>query len=139
MKPYVFVLGIVFLVAACSTQKSAINKHQSITVEKVAEDSVEYDVETFDARFESWYKMNDNPALYRSQQYYEMWNQQYINAWNLNAMNPRKSWFFEPVIGYEPTVNYGFEMNHKLFSYFQYVENVLKIEIMSNGPNSVKH
>ena len=49
-------------------------------------------------------------------------------------LDPRKSSFFEPIIGYDPTVDYGFELNHKLFYYFQYVENVLKIQIMPGGP-----
>ena len=52
-------------------------------------------------------------------------------------MNPRKSSFFEPIIGYEPTVDYGFDLNHELFYYFQYVENVLKIQIMPGGSKAV--
>jgi len=82
--------------------------------------------------------LHNSPAMYRSQGYYESWNRQYVSAWNANAMNPRKSWFFETIVGYDPTVDYGFELNHELFYYFQYVENVLKIEIMPNSPKAVR-
>jgi len=34
-------------------------------------------------------------------------------------------------------VDYGIEINHELFYYFQYVEQVLKIQIMPGGPRAV--
>jgi hypothetical protein len=98
------------------------------------QDSMEYGVETFDSKFEAWYEINNTPATYRSQTYYENWNRQYVSAWNHRAVSGRNSSFFEPIVGYDPTEDYGFEVNHKLFYYFQYVENVLKIKIMDGSP-----
>jgi hypothetical protein len=129
-------LGIILLIAACSTQKGLVTVKSNIG-ESSVEDSLEYDLETFDGRFETWYEMHNSPAMYRSQQYYENWNRQYVSAWNYNAMGGRRNSFFEPIIGYEYTVDYGFELNHKLFYYFQYVEHVLKIQIMPGGPRAV--
>ena len=80
--------------------------------------------------------MHKNPAKYRSQQYYENWNRQYVIAWNHNAHVGKKNSFFEPIIGYEYNIDYGFELNHELFYYFQYVEHVLKIQIMPGGPQT---
>lgn len=136
MKYLIFWIGFTLFIIACATQKNTM-KVKSVAVENISEDSLEYDLETFDARFESWYKLHNNPALYRSQSYYESWNKQYVTAWNMNSRDIRKSWFFEPIIGYEPSVDYGFEINHELFYYFQYVEKVLKIGIMPNSPQSV--
>ncbi len=137
MKKIFFGLGILLIVAACSTQKKVVETRVK-PVEVETKDSLEYDLETFDSRFETWYTLHNTPSQYRSQSYYETWNKQYVSAWNANAMNPRKSSFFEPIVGYEPNVDYGFELNHKLFYYFQYVENVLKIQIMPNGPKAVR-
>lgn len=130
-------LGIVVIlfIAACSTQKKIV-KSSSNSVE-IANDSVEYGLETFDSKFETWYALNNNPVNYRPQAYYEGWNRQYVSAWNANVMDSRKSWFFESIIGYDPTIDYGFELNHELFYYFQYVENVLKMPIMSGSPKVV--
>jgi hypothetical protein len=136
MKQNLFWLGIILLMAACSTQKGLVTVKSNIA-ESSVDDSLEYHLETFDGKFESWYQLHNSPAMYRSQQYYENWNRQYVSAWNFNAMSERKNSFFEPIVGYEYTVDYGFEINHELFYYFQYVEHVLKIQIMPGGPNAV--
>ncbi len=136
MKQLIFFIGVFIFVIACSTQKGIV-KIEEDKDETAEEDSVEYALETFDSKFDTWYLLHNNPSQYRSQEYYEGWNQRYIAAWNYNATQPGKRWFFEPVVGWYPTVDYGFELNHKLFYYFQYVERVLKIEIMSGGPRSI--
>jgi hypothetical protein len=136
MKKLILWAGILLLIAACSTPKGIV-KVKSIAEETTSEDdSLEYSLETFDSRFETWYMMHGGPASYRSQSYYETWNRQYVSEWNYKATTGRNS-FFEPIIGYEPTVDYGFELNHKLFYYFMYVERELKIQVLPNGPNIV--
>ena len=135
MKQIIFWLATILFIVACSTQKGVV-KVKSIDDKSVVEDSLEYDLETFDGKFESWYLLHKSPAMYRSQQYYENWNHQYVSAWNHNAMGGRRSSFFEPIIGYEYNIDYGFELNHELFHYFQYVERVLKIQIMPGGPKA---
>lgn len=132
MKQILFCLGIILFIVACSTQKGVV-KVESNNEESVVEDSLEYELETFDGKFESWYVIHKSQAKYRSQQYYENWNRQYVSAWNNNAMHGRRNSFFEPIVGYEYNVDYGFDLNHKLFYYFQYVEHVLKIQIMPGG------
>ena len=104
---------------------------------EAVEDSLQYELIVFDAKFETWYAFHNNPSQYRSQRYYENWNRQYVNAWNYNSTQPGKRSFFEPIVGWEPIIDYGFELNHKLFYYFLYVERVLKIEIMPGGPRSI--
>lgn len=132
-----FWITALVIFAACNTQKGVIKvvSHEGPTMaqDSTAKDSVEYELETFDPKFETWYTLHDSPAMYHSLSYYENWNKQYVTAWNANAMDQRKSWFFETIVGYDPTVDYGFDLNHKLFYYFQYVEHVLKIEIILGG------
>jgi hypothetical protein len=135
MKQMLFWMGILIIVVACSTQKGAVISEQD-SDEKVVEDSLEYGIETFDHKFKTWYTMHNNSSQYRSQDYYESWNRQYISAWNSKAMGSGKNSFFEPIVGFDSGVDYGFELNHELFHYFQYVENVLKIKIMSGGPGT---
>ncbi len=133
MKRAFFVLIIMVAVLACNTQRKAVEVSKN-NVEVASEDSLEYDVETFDQRFETWYQLQNTPSKYRSQSYYENWNREYVSEWNVRCARPSRNWNFEPVIGYEPGEDYGFELNHKLFYYFMYVENVLKIKIVANGP-----
>lgn len=137
MKKLVFIFSVLLIFAACSSQKRAL-KVNTISEEVSVEDSTEYDLETFDSKFETWYATRNNPETYRSQAYYESWNKQYVSAWNIKMLssNNRKA-FFEPVVGYDPNVDYGIELNHQLFHYFQYVEHVLKIKILPNSPKAV--
>ena len=132
MKNFLILTVITLFAIACSTQKGVV-KNKNGDDEKVAQDSLEYDMETFDAKFESWYLLHNSPAKYRSLEYYENWNKQYVSVWNNKARTTRND-FFESIVGYDPNEEYGFELNHKLFYYFQYVENVLKIKIMPAGP-----
>jgi len=136
MKQLFFYAIALLFVIACSTQKGIVKIEQENDLAE-EEDSVEYELIVFDPKFETWYILQNSPANYRSQQYYEYWNRQYVTAWNYHASNSRRSSFFEPIIGWDPTIDYGFEINHKLFYYFQYVERVLKIEIIPNGPRSL--
>ncbi|MCK3685851.1 DUF6146 family protein [Maribellus sp. YY47] len=135
MKRLFLLLLVLVGLFACKIQRKAVEVNKS-NVEVNAQDSVEYDVETFDQKFETWYMLHNTSAKYRSQSYYEDWNHQYVSAWNAKCASPSRNWQFEPVIGYEPGEDYGFEMNHKLFYYFMYVEHVLKIEIIPNGPRN---
>jgi hypothetical protein len=123
------------LLWACATQKGVVRVEKSDEI--TANDSLEYELVTFDGKFESWYIMQNVPSRFRSQEYYENWNHQYVNAWNYNSTQSGKNNFFEYIHGYDPTIDYGFELNHKLFYYFQYVENVLKIKILPAGPKAV--
>lgn len=117
---------------ACTSQRGLVDIKKNPDAE-VPEDSVEYELIIFDVKFDTWYILQDSPARYRSNEYYESWNRRYVSEWNYKAMSPRRYDFFEPIIGYEPTVEYGFELNHKLFYYFQYVEKILKIPILNGG------
>ena len=132
----IFLVGVVLILAACSSPKGTVKIDNAGDEAVVENDSIQHEMETFDSKFETWYTLHDSPAKYRSETYYENWNQQYVSAWNNKAMNSQKSDFFEPIIGWDPTVDYEFDIDHELFYYFMYVENVLKIQIMSGGPQA---
>ncbi len=123
------------MIWACSAPKATVKVEQDQPVAKV--DSVEYGIETYDSKFETWYASHKKPSMDRSLQYYENWNRKYVSAWNHKSIELGKGSFFSPITGYHSNEEYGFELNHKLFHYFQYVENVLKIEIMRGGPKFV--
>ena len=130
----VFFAFIVLVLAACGTQKQLQIK--AVDAE-AADDSVSYELIVLDPGFESWFVAHSKPDWYHSQDYYENWNRQYVTAWNHKSMWTRYSQLLDGQINYETDVDYGLEINHKLFYYFQYVENVLHIPIISNGPVAI--
>lgn len=109
-----------------------VKQERSADVE-ITSDSTEYGLETFDNKFKTWYEMHGTPANSKSQDYYEAWNKQYVSAWNQKAASGQAGSFFERIVGFKPNVDYGFELNHELFYYFQYVEHVLKIQVIPGG------
>lgn len=139
MKQLLIFLTVLSLIWACSGPKALVDTEiaEPDAVNKNIKDSVSYVMETFDSKFEAWYNMHKSPSLYRSQEFYEKWNRKYVSEWNKKSMQKENSDFFVPILGYDRKKDYGFAMNHQLFYYFQYVEYVLNIKILSDGPNVV--
>ena len=132
MKNLFFIL-LMILFASCAS-------HQNIQIKEHGpgkdDDSVSYELIVLDPGFESWFIANSKPTWYHTQVYYENWNQRYVQAWNYHSMGSRYSQLIEGNINYDPNIDYGLEINHKLFYYFQYVTHVLKIPIIPDGPRA---
>lgn len=133
MKGFFFISLVIIAISSCTSNKNLI-KFSETKLEE-GNDSTQYELLVFEPHFEAWYAFQNSPAQYHSQAYYELWNKRYVLAWNLKAMDFRANKNFETIVGYEYTIDYGFELNHRLFHYFMYVENVLKIPIVENGPH----
>jgi hypothetical protein len=132
MKLNYFVLAALLFLAACAGNKK-LPKVDIKNEGTELNDSVVYELVIFDSGFETWFLTHSKPVWYHSAEYYENWNKQYVSAWNSRAMSPGYGKYFESVIGYDPFIRYGLELNHKLFYYFMYVEKELKIEILPSG------
>ena len=87
MKQALLLLGVVFFICSCSTNKKASKNGPDYVIER----GVEYDVEMFNAEFESWYAIQHSSAEIRQQTYYENWNRQYVAAWNIKCASPPKN------------------------------------------------
>ena len=126
-KNHLLVFILFLTIAACNVQQPL---HKAATPEITPEDSTEYELIVFDQGFEIWYLLKNSPALYHSINYYKNWNRQYVDGWNFKAMSHRYSRFLGSPIEYDPNENYPMEIEHKLYYYFQYVEEVLKIPLL---------
>jgi hypothetical protein len=136
MKHIFFLLAVLLIFWACKGPKGMIEGEKE-EVPETASESVEYAIETYDAKFKAWYYLQKSQDTKQTQRYYENWNKKYVKEWNRLASQKDKNDFFVPIIGYSRTKDLGFEINHQLFYYFQYVENVLKMQILPDGPKVV--
>lgn len=125
------VLIFAVIIAGCTSQKTV---QKSGTPKITGKDSTEYELLVFDTQFESWYAMKNSPALSRSKTYYHNWNTQYVQEWNNRVMTSRHSDLYGDRIDYDFNVDYPFEIEHKLFYYFQYVEQVLHVPLLKTSP-----
>lgn len=117
------------LLVACGPAKkiNRTGKAHQVEVVKDNKDSTEYELIIFDPGFESWFEKNRKPMWYYTNDYLAAWNRQYVTAWNEKARNPLLVSHtgdnpFMNEIDYRPGINYGLELNHKLYHYFKYIE-----------------
>ena len=130
-------LGIIgfmlVLLCACSSQKEFVKIVPTKDVAANVKDSSEYELIVFDPQFETWFMANYSPAKDHSNEYYQSWNNQYVTDWNYHYMAGHNLRVFENYIDWDDFVNYGIELNRKLYYYFRYVETYLKVPILLVG------
>ena len=136
MKYIGIVILALFFFGACSSY-SSFNQPQPVGEEigntEVAEvkDSTEYELLIFDIGFETWFATRNMPAMARSNVYYQNWNHRYVIEWNQKHTQGHP--YFENFIYYDPFEDYGFDINYKLYHYFQFVEEKTGIVLVQRA------
>lgn len=127
MKP-AFLLAIILLIAwSCSTVKNT--PKTSAIVEKNSQDSTEYELVIIDNHFENWYLLNYSDAKDRTDEYYHNKNLVAVSNWNEYFRGGKYTGVIDSYIFYEPHIDYGIEVNRRLFWYFKFVEDYYKIKL----------
>ncbi len=104
-------------------------KHQAEI--KQLNDSIEYELLVFDSGFETFLAQLPYSMEFYSDDYYKNWNIRYVTEWNIRALNPaRFGTFYENQIDYQSNVDYGLELNFKLYHYFLYIEEKYGIHLV---------
>lgn len=133
-----FILSILIASCSSSTLKSSLKMKEKPVV--IANDSLEYEIIIFDIGFTLYLNSVARPMNYYSQNYLENKNNIYVTNWNMRALNPSRfdSSIFENLIEYNPQVNYGLEVNYKLFNYFQFAQQKYKIRLDGGSGPPIK-
>ncbi|MEA1876616.1 MAG: DUF6146 family protein [Bacteroidota bacterium] len=131
MKKLIY-LVLIFAIAgiwSCGLNKkmSTTQTENQVSLSSQSDDSTEYEILIIDPGFGSWFITHRKPKWYHEQSFLENWNLQYVSAWNLKVMSgafqlayPNNP--FIERIEYRPFVDYGLDVNHKLYYYFKYIE-----------------
>lgn len=137
MLPVVLV-GICFLVlASCGTQKESIavtSKEEQIFNSgseepvEIANEETEYQIIIIEPGFYTWLMSVARPEGYYSKQWLQNRNQILVINWNQRVLQPQQ---FDPnlyqlQIDYDPNIDYGYEVNYKLYNYFIYFQRKYK-------------
>ena len=124
-------LFLSILIAGCSS----LNVNNKIKEKEkpviISNESLEYEIIIIDIGFTLYLNTIAKPMNYYSLNFLENKNTIYVANWNMRALNPSKynSSIYENVIEYSPQVNYGLEVNYKLFNYFQFAEQKYNIRL----------
>ena len=119
-----------FIVSLSMTRLAAQPDSLRIETGQAAGDSVEYELIVLDPGFESFLQMQPSMDYY-SQQYYEHWNYRYVTEWNNRHNQPLQYGdLYETYIDYRDGINYGLELNYRLFYYFRFFEKEHGVKLL---------
>ena len=125
---YIFFLGAV--IYSCSTTRDRQLQDPQATVAendtvRIANDSLEYEIIIIDPGFSYFLNAVARPEGYHSQFYLEDKNKFLVTDYNLRVRQPQRynPNIYEMEINYDPKIDYGYEVNYKLYNYFVYLSH----------------
>ena len=129
MKNYILILLICFGIYSCKTPHkinasiSEVKTAAQDTV-RIANDELEYEILIIEPGFNFWLQSVAKPEGYYSQGFLESRNIFYVTEWNNRVFQPQRydPNLYELQIDYSPSIDYGYEVNYKLYNYFIYFQ-----------------
>lgn len=132
MKPGFFIGLTVLLLGSCSSVKHT--SKTSAALEQTGKDSTEYEIRIIDNNFDQWYNLNYSPAVDHTNEYYRAKNLIGVTNWNDFYTSGKYRNFIDFLIDYRPDVDYGMEVNRKLYWYFRFIVSTYKIPLFNEPP-----
>jgi hypothetical protein len=125
--------SLFYLLIACSSSKRTviISEEEKMAFEAKGEDTValrneesNYEIIIIEPGFQTWLQSIARPEGYYSQTYLENRNEILVTNWNQRVLQPLlfDPQLYEMQINYDPHVDYGYEVNYKLYNYFIYFQ-----------------
>lgn len=128
MKTLFYIILLSGFVIACKSSKhhnptKTTNTIVNDTI-RISSDKTEYEIIIMDSGFNTWLMSKARPEGYYSQSFLENRNYQWVMAWNQRVNQPFK---YDPNlyttrIDYDRTIDYGYQLNYKLYNYFIYFQ-----------------
>ncbi|MFT7899466.1 DUF6146 family protein [Tenacibaculum ascidiaceicola] len=127
---FLSIIGTMIWACSYSPVKNTSNAPKEEPV-VIANDSLEYEIIIIDPGFTTYLNSIAKPEGFYSQQYLENKNRLYVTTWNYRARNPLQfnSNIYENVIDYSPHIDYGYEVNYKLFNYFEFAQRKYRMNL----------
>lgn len=129
MKTFIAIFLISSLLYSCgSSQNTTIVNSENNTSEedivRIANDDLEYEIIIIEPGFNTWLESTAKPEGYYSQSFLESRNRVLVLEWNQRVLQPYtyNPNLYELQIDYDPRINYGYEVNYKLYNYFIYFQ-----------------
>lgn len=131
--PFLALLALSLLFAGCSATKEnlAISKEEKALFRSDSEEPVEitdaeteYEIIIIEPGFHAWLNSMARPEGYYSQSFFESRNAIMVSNWNQRVLQPSlyDPGLYEMQIDYDPGIDYGYEVNYKLYNYFIYFQ-----------------
>lgn len=123
-----FFIACLFITACNSSQSVASSNHEEDVPEedivRLSSDELEYEIIIIEPGFNAWLSNMAQPEGYYSQSYMETRNNVLVQEWNNRVLQPGRynPNMYQLQIDYRPGIDYGYELNYKLYNYFIYFQ-----------------
>ena len=124
MKNFIYILLFGLFLYSCGSSKNRKLGDSQINEDtvRIANDSLEYEIIIIEPGFNLFINSVAKPEGYYSQQYLENKNKILVSEYNQRVNQPQ---IYNPdlylqEINYDPTIDYGYEVNYLLYNYFVY-------------------
>lgn len=129
MKNFLLITALSVLIFSCGTGNTSMNSSTSTETTKndtirIANDSLEYEIIIIEPGFQSWL-ISQPPRGFYGQAKLEGKNRQFVAEYNNRVLqsNQFSRNLYTEQINYDPTIDYGYEVNYLLYNYFVYFQN----------------
>ncbi|MFD1095782.1 DUF6146 family protein [Salegentibacter chungangensis] len=128
MKNLIYVALLGLLIYSCGTMRDRdlrsdeIANAENDTV-RIANDSLEYEIIIIEPGFDLFINTIAKPEGYYSQEYLENKNRFLVSDYNNRVHQPQiyNPNLYVQEINYDPSIDYGYEVNYLLYNYFVYL------------------
>lgn len=121
MKKNIFFILLILIAFQVNGFSQRRGDNSRIKSDTISVNSLEYELIIRDPGFESWL-VTQPPENFYSNDYYANKNWLYVSEWNRRYMTSRRKGMYENYIDYKPNIDYGIDLNYKLYNYFRYFE-----------------
>ena len=132
MKAFISILFTCVFILACRNSKKTVHRKEDIQQKalakndtvKISNNALEYEIIIIEPGFNMWLLHTAKPEGFYSQHYLETLNYQYVIEWNQRVIQPQyfNPDLYEMQINYKANIDYGYEVNYKLYNYFIYFQ-----------------
>ncbi|ASV32776.1 DUF6146 family protein [Maribacter cobaltidurans] len=104
-------------------EKETFNQVEGDTI-RIANEETEYEIIIIEPGFYTWLNSIARPEGYYSQSFMENRNWIMVTEWNQRVLQPQRysPLLYELQINYQRNIDYGYEVNYKLYNYFIYFQ-----------------
>jgi len=124
-----FLIALGFLIACNSSKTVASTDNESVKIAEndtisIVNEALEYEIIIIEIGFGNWLASTAKPEGYYSQEYLENRNIFMVSEWNNRVLQPNRynPNLYEMQIDYRSGVDYGYDVNYKLYNYFIYFQ-----------------
>jgi hypothetical protein len=131
MRYLILIFALSTFAFSCKSNQNTVTQKDEIAEKfvdndtvRIASDKTEYEIIIFEPGFNYWLKSRARPEGYYSQSFLESRNNILVIEWNIRVNQPQRynSTLYDLRIDYDRNIDYGYELNYKLYNYFVYFQ-----------------